>query len=76
MADNDADTVTDHESPEWTEAGFASARPFQEVFPNQFASWTRVGRPPVLQPKLPIGFRLFPGGRVRHPGRFMKIQKF
>jgi uncharacterized protein (DUF4415 family) len=44
--------------PEWTEEDFARARPFKEVFPEQFKAWKRMGRPPVAAPKIHIGFRL------------------
>ena len=46
--------------PEWTEEDFARARPFKEVFPEQFASWQkkRMGRPPAENPKVHISFRL------------------
>jgi uncharacterized protein (DUF4415 family) len=46
------------EIPEWTEEDFARARPFKEVFPEQFKAWKRIGRPPVAAPKIHIGFRL------------------
>jgi uncharacterized protein (DUF4415 family) len=46
------------ENPEWTEEDFARARPFKEVFPEQFKAWKRMGRPPVAAPKVHIGFRL------------------
>jgi uncharacterized protein (DUF4415 family) len=46
------------ENPEWTEEDFARARPFKEVFPEQFEAWKRRGRPPVAAPKVHIGFRL------------------
>ena len=48
----------DAENPEWTEEDFARARPFKEVFPEQFKAWKRIGRPPVAAPKIHIGFRL------------------
>ena len=45
--------------PELTSADFARAKPFREVFPEQFATWEKQrGRPPVETPKLHIGFRL------------------
>ena len=44
--------------PEWTEADFVRAKPFAEVFPDQYRSWKKVGRPPVERPKVHIGFRL------------------
>jgi uncharacterized protein (DUF4415 family) len=46
------------ENPEWTEEDFARAKPFKEVFPEQFRAWKRMGRPPVAAPKVHIGFRL------------------
>ncbi len=47
------------EIPEWTEEDFARAKPFKEVFPEQYESWKRgPGRPPVETPKMHIGFRL------------------
>jgi uncharacterized protein (DUF4415 family) len=46
-------------TPEWTAAeDFARAKPFKEVFPEQFEAWKRMGRPPVAAPKVHIGFRL------------------
>ena len=44
--------------PEATDAEFATARPFKEVFPEQYKAWKRMGRPPVEAPKVHIGFRL------------------
>ena len=44
--------------PEATDAEFATARPFREVFPEQYKTWKRMGRPPVAAPKVHIGFRL------------------
>jgi uncharacterized protein (DUF4415 family) len=44
--------------PEATDAEFATARPFKEVFPAQYKSWKKMGRPPVATPKVHIGFRL------------------
>jgi uncharacterized protein (DUF4415 family) len=45
--------------PEATDAGFARARPFKDVFPAQFEAWKRGrGRPAVETPKVHIGFRL------------------
>ena len=39
---------------------FAEARPFRDVFPSQYASWTRGrGGPPIRDvPKVHVGFRL------------------
>jgi uncharacterized protein (DUF4415 family) len=60
--------IDDDENPELTEEDFARGRPFKEVFPKQFAEWEasgrapipvkRIGRPPVEEPKVHIGFRL------------------
>ena len=50
--------MIDDENPEWTARETAEARPFGEVFPDQFASWKKRGRPPVEAPKVHIGFRL------------------
>jgi uncharacterized protein (DUF4415 family) len=44
--------------PEATDAEFASARPFKEVFPDLYREWKKIGRPPVETPKIHIGFRL------------------
>src|SRR5437764_12395603 len=44
--------------PEATDAEFASARPFKEVFPDLYREWKKMGRPPVAAPKIHIGFRL------------------
>jgi uncharacterized protein (DUF4415 family) len=44
--------------PEATDAEFATARPFKEVFPAQYQAWKKIGRPPVAAPKVHIGFRL------------------
>ena len=59
MAKNPDHFMTDEEYPEWTVEGFTQAKPFSEVFPEQFVSWkNRGGRPPVESPKVHIGFRL------------------
>jgi uncharacterized protein (DUF4415 family) len=44
--------------PEATDAEFAEARPFKDVFPAHYKSWKRLGRPPAAAPKVHIGFRL------------------
>jgi uncharacterized protein (DUF4415 family) len=44
--------------PEATDAEFATAKPFKEVFPVQYKEWKLRGRPPVASPKVHIGFRL------------------
>lgn len=48
----------DDDIPELTEADVARARPFKELFPEQYRSWTRRGRPPVERSKVHVGFRL------------------
>jgi uncharacterized protein (DUF4415 family) len=50
--------VPDDENPELTTEDFARARPFKEVFPEQYRAWKKLGRPPVVSPKERIGFRL------------------
>ena len=37
--------------PEMTEADFARAKPFKQVFPGQYRTWKKVGRPPAEAPK-------------------------
>ena len=44
--------------PEMTDEEFARARPFKEVFPEEYAAWKRLGRPRLPTPKIHIGFRL------------------
>ncbi len=44
--------------PEATEAEFAAAKPFKDVFPAQYQAWKKMGRPRVEAPKVHIGFRL------------------
>jgi uncharacterized protein (DUF4415 family) len=44
--------------PEATNAEFAAAKPFKEVFPAPYKSWKKMGRPPIATPKIHIGFRL------------------
>lgn len=50
----------DDDAPEWTKEDFARAKPFKEVFPEQFKSWetARRGRPPVDDPKRQITLRI------------------
>lgn len=48
----------DADIPEWTAEDFARAKPFSEVFPEQFKAWKKMGRPKVEAPKIHIGFRL------------------
>ena len=53
--------TTDHDddNPEWTDADFARARPFPEMFP-ELACKLRAqgGRPRLARPKVHVGFRL------------------
>lgn len=69
------------ESPEWTDENFARAKPFKEMFPEQYASWkkNKGGRPPVEQPKVHIGFRLaadvVEGVRATGPGYNARVEK-
>jgi uncharacterized protein (DUF4415 family) len=69
------------ENPEWTEENFVRARPFKEVFPEQYASWkkSKGGRPPVESPKVHIGFRLaadvVKGVRATGPGYNARVER-
>ena len=69
------------ENPEWTEETFARAKPFKEMFPEQYASWkkNRGGRPPVDSPKVHIGFRLaadvVQGVRATGPGYNARVER-
>ncbi len=72
--------MTDEENPEWTAEAAAEAKPFSEVFPEQFKAWkNRGGRPPVEQPKVHIGFRLAAdvvnGVRATGPGYNARVEK-
>jgi uncharacterized protein (DUF4415 family) len=51
--------MIDDDNPEWTGSDFARAKPFKEMFPDQYQSLkNRGGRPRVERPKVHIGFRL------------------
>ena len=69
------------ENPEWIGENFARARPFKEVFPEQYASWkkNKGGRPPVESPKVHIGFRLAAdvvnGVRATGPGYNARVER-
>ncbi len=67
----DPDLIDDQENPEWSEADFARAKPFSQVFPEQHKTWKKMGRPPVERPKVHIGFRLAADvvERVRSTGK-------
>jgi len=54
----DPDFIDDEDNPELTDEDFARARPFKEVFPEQYKAWKKLGRPPVEVCKVHIGFRL------------------
>jgi len=52
-------TRDDDDNPEWTEADFARARPFAELFPEEAERLRAMGgRPKLARPKQHIGFRL------------------
>ena len=52
-------TRDDDDNPEWTEADFARARPFAELFPKEAEKLRAMGgRPKLARPKQHIGFRL------------------
>ena len=54
-----ATPIDDADNPEWTDADFANAKPFKDMFPKQFAALTRQGgRPRLASPKVHIGLRL------------------
>jgi uncharacterized protein (DUF4415 family) len=55
---HDPFAIDDDENPELTAEDFARAKPFKEVFPEQYKAWKKMGRPPVATPKMHIGFRL------------------
>jgi uncharacterized protein (DUF4415 family) len=58
MAKKPDPNVTD-DNPEWTEADFARAVPFADMFPEQAKSLkNQGGRPKLVRPKAHIGFRL------------------
>lgn len=58
MAKKPLRPVADADNPEWTAGDFARAKPFSEVFPEQYKAWKKIGRPSVATPKVHIGFRL------------------
>ncbi|MFO1050222.1 MAG: BrnA antitoxin family protein [Geminicoccaceae bacterium] len=54
-----SDAADDDDSPELTDADFARARPFPEMFPE--LAWklrAQGGRPRLARPKVHVGFRL------------------
>ena len=59
MAKTRDPNVINDNNPEWTEADFARARPFSEMFPEQARSLkNQGGRPKLERPKIHVGFRL------------------
>jgi len=58
MAEKTDPFLSDEDNPELNADDFARAKPFSEVFPEQYKSWKKKGRPPVETPKMHIGFRL------------------
>jgi uncharacterized protein (DUF4415 family) len=52
--------MTENEdNPEWVKEDFAQARPFKEVFPEQYQAWKNCSvRPIIERPKVHVGFRL------------------
>jgi uncharacterized protein (DUF4415 family) len=60
QAEDDTDQpIDDIDNPEWTREDFAEARPFKDMFPEQYKALTRQGgRPRVASPKVHIGLRL------------------
>jgi uncharacterized protein (DUF4415 family) len=59
MAKKPDPNATDNDNPEWTEADFARAVPFADMFPEQAKSLkNQGGRPKLAKPKILIGFRL------------------
>ncbi|MGH6811020.1 MAG: BrnA antitoxin family protein [Methylocella sp.] len=50
--------MIDEDNPEWTAEDFARAKPFKDVFPEQYKAWKKIGRPRVETPKMHIGFRM------------------
>ena len=52
-------TDPDDDNPEWTDADFARARPFPEMFPELARKLrSQGGRPRLARPKVHVGFRL------------------
>jgi uncharacterized protein (DUF4415 family) len=52
-------TTPDDDNPEWTDADFACARPFSEIFPKLARKLkAQGGRPRLTRPKDHVGFRL------------------
>jgi uncharacterized protein (DUF4415 family) len=59
MAKTRDPNVVDDDNPEWTEADFARAVPFADMFPEHAKSLkNQGGRPRLVNPKVFVGFRL------------------
>lgn len=58
MAKKPDPPMIDEDNPEWTAEDFARAKPFKDVFPEQYKAWKKIGRPRVETPKMHIGFRM------------------
>lgn len=43
--------IDDPDNPEWTDADFAKARPFKDVFPEMYAKW-EADRAAGIKPKI------------------------
>ena len=54
------DPVIHDENPEWTAEDFANAKPASEMPPEMLAFFkkTKIGRPPIANPKVPVKLRL------------------
>lgn len=68
----------DEENPEWTAEAASEARPFAEMFPEQFEA-LKVRNSDAPAPKLRIGFRLAAdvvrGVRATGPGFNARVEK-
>ena len=66
------------ENPEWTEEDFARARPFKEMFPEQFRSW-ELSHQQEETSTVDISFRLaadvVEGVRASGPGYYARVEK-
>lgn len=74
--------MVDEDSPEWTAADFARARPIQELDAGMLeaiAASRKRGRPPAASPKVCVGFRLaadvVKGIRASGPGYNARVEK-
>lgn len=58
MAGHDPEWGDDVDDPKLTEADFARAKSFRDVFPEAHKAWKKRGRPRSESRKVHIGFRL------------------